>query len=259
MNLLSLRHSLKSLPLLVAVAFALLVPAVLMLVSPQPAGAASSPLVSIATDDEYPDWCDEEQWTDWVEDDCDYVEDPPPPPPPPPPPAPPADDPGDDFNQSPGDDWDPGWNPPDDPRWPKTPGGAVARLASDDRTAIAPKRAPRIVKDLIHAANRITRKPYKWGGGHARLTDRGYDCSGATSFVLRSVGLVNGSMVSGGYKAWGVKGAGRWVNVYANNGHVFMVIAGLRFDTSGAGESGPRWRTEARFTKGFKLRHPRKL
>jgi hypothetical protein len=132
----------------------------------------------------------------------------------------------------------------------------VARIASDGRTAIAPKRAPRLIKDMIHAANRITRKPYKWGGGHARLTDNGYDCSGSTSYVLRSVGLVNGSMVSGGFKSWGLKGAGRWVNVYANNGHVFMVIAGLRFDTSGAGESGPRWRAETRWSKGFKLRHP---
>lgn len=237
-------------------AAALALCALVALSAAAPAAAATGPLVSIATDGEYPDWCDDDEWTEQVEDDCDYVAEPPPPPPPPPPPA---DNPGDDFNESPGDDWDPGWTPPDDPRWPKTPNGAVARIASNGRTAIAPKRAPRIVKDMIHAANRITKKPYKWGGGHARLTDSGYDCSGATSYVLRSVGLVNGSMVSGGYKAWGVKGAGRWVNVYANNGHVFMVIAGLRFDTSGQGESGPRWRTEARYVRGFKLRHPRKL
>lgn len=218
----------------------------------QIATASAGPPVKVATDDAYPDWCDDAGWTETVDDDCDYVEDPPPV-------TPPPADPGDGTTEDPGDGWDPGWAPPDDPRWPKTPNGAVAKLASDGRTAIAPKRAPRIVKDMIHAANRITRKPYKWGGGHARLTDTGYDCSGATSYVLRSVGLVNGSMVSGGYKAWGVKGAGRWVNVYANNGHVFMVVAGLRFDTSGQGESGPRWRTEARFVKGFKLRHPRHL
>lgn len=208
-----------------------------------------------ALDVYYPDWCDD--FNEELYDDCpDPDEDPPvepdppqypPPVPPPPVPAPPPVDPPD----------EPDWpEHPQIPIWPPTPNGQVARIGTDGRTAIAPARAPRLVKDLIHAANRITRKPYKWGGGHAKLTDSGYDCSGSTSYVLRSVGLVNGSMVSGGFKSWGRKGAGRWVNVYANNGHVFMVIAGLRFDTSGSGESGPRWRAEARWNKGFKLRHP---
>lgn len=221
-----------------------------------PAAGASGldgSLIAAAADESYPDWCDDEN--DDPADDCPDEEEPPPPPaPPPPPPPPPPPLPDDDGDGIPDDFEQPLL--PEPPLWPPTPNGAVARIAEDGRTAIAPKRAPRLVKNLVHAANRITRKPYKWGGGHARLRDSGYDCSGATSYVLRSVGMVNGSMVSGGYKQWGLKGAGRWVNVYANNGHVFMVIAGLRFDTSGAGEHGPRWREEPRGSRGFKLRHP---
>ncbi|MFY9488507.1 MAG: hypothetical protein WAP35_07430 [Solirubrobacterales bacterium] len=244
---------------------------VFALVSASPANAAfdlqAAYAVSAAEDEQYPDWCDDydEDW--W--NDCPVAEDQPeedspeedywPEDPPPAPPAPPAPEP--DWDQP---DWDqpdrdgPGWEPPQ-PNWPPTPTGAVARIAENGRTAIAPRRAPRIVKDMIQAANRITRKPYKWGGGHGQLTDSGYDCSGATSYVLRAVGLMNGSMVSGSFKRWGVNGSGKWVNVYANNGHVFIVIAGLRFDTSGQGQHGPRWRSEPRGSRGFKLRHPRKL
>jgi len=140
--------------------------------------------------------------------------------------------------------------------WPAPPNGAIAKIRANGRTAVAPKSAPPPVKAMVKAANRITRKPYKWGGGHVRWSDSGYDCSGAVSYVLHAAGLVDGPYVSGGLAKWGLGGRGRWVHVYANSGHVFMVIAGLRFDTSGAGESGPRWRAEPRFTKGFKLRHP---
>lgn len=218
---------------------------------------ASVPMQAAQYDQYYPDWCD--NTNDDPADDCpDPGQDPQPVPVQPPPPPQPAPT---DPTQAPGNDGsDPDWpdwpGRPQPPAWPETPNGEVARIAADGRTAIAPRRSPRLVKNLIHAANRITRKPYKWGGGHARLTDSGYDCSGATSYVLRAAAMVNGSMVSGGYEKWGLKGAGRWVNVYANSGHVFMVIAGLRFDTSGAGESGPRWRSDSRWTKGFKLRHP---
>ncbi|MGH2906996.1 MAG: hypothetical protein ACRDKI_09565 [Solirubrobacterales bacterium] len=140
--------------------------------------------------------------------------------------------------------------------WPAPPRGAVAKLRANGRTAVAPKSAPPPVKKMIKAANSITRKPYKWGGGHGTWHDRGYDCSGSVSYVLHSTGLLDWSLVSGDLAKWGLKGQGRWVQIYANSGHVFMVIAGLRFDTSGAGESGPRWRVEPRFTKSFKLRHP---
>jgi cell wall-associated NlpC family hydrolase len=140
--------------------------------------------------------------------------------------------------------------------WPAPPKGAVAKLRANNRTAVAPKSAPPPVKAMIKAANSLTRKPYVWGGGHGKWYDRGYDCSGSTSFVLRAGGQLSWPMVSGDLAKWGKTGRGRWVQIYANNGHVFMVIAGLRFDTSGAGESGPRWRAEGRMVKGFRLRHP---
>lgn len=167
----------------------------------------------------------------------------------------------DDFYTSPGDTPPEEWVPPADPSepttiWPAPPRGAVAKLRANGRTAVAPKSAPAPVKRMIKAANSLTRKPYKWGGGHTAWKSSGYDCSGAVSFVLNAGGLLDVPMVSGGLAKWGKSGKGRWVQVYAHKNHVFMVIAGLRFDTSGMGERGPRWRTEARGTKGFRLRHP---
>lgn len=144
-------------------------------------------------------------------------------------------------------------------QWPAPPKGAYARLRPNGRTAIAPKSAPKPIKQMIKAANSITKKRYKWGGGHGRWYDSGYDCSGATSFVLRAGGYLSYPLTSGGFAKWGSKGAGNWVRIYANKNHVFMVIAGLRFDTSSygaGGGSGPRWRGTVRPTKGFKLRHP---
>lgn len=151
--------------------------------------------------------------------------------------------------------------PPGDWVWPAPPGGKYAKIRANGRTAVAPKSAPRRVKLMVRAANSLTKKPYVWGGGHGRWHDRGYDCSGATSFVLRAGGFVSWPMVSGQLARWGAGGPGRWVQVYAHGTHVFMVIAGLRFDTSpwGSGENGPRWRSTVRATKGFALRHPVRL
>ena len=123
--------------------------------------------------------------------------------------------------------------------------------------AYAPSKAPNAVKRVIWAANKIRHKPYVWGGGHARYwKDRGYDCSGSVSYALHGGGLLDYPMVSGSFARWGDKGDGRWITIYANKTHVFMVVAGLRFDTSGAGESGPRWRPEPRSAHGFHVRHP---
>ncbi|MBJ7332606.1 MAG: hypothetical protein JHC95_22110 [Solirubrobacteraceae bacterium] len=168
-----------------------------------------------------------------------------------------------DWNQTPdagptGPTGPPVWTPPT-VKWPAPPKGAYAKLRANGRTAVAPKGAPKPIRAMIRAANSITGKPYKWGGGHRRWYDRGYDCSGATSFVLRAGGYVNYPMVSGDLAKWGAKGAGNWVRIYANRTHVFMVIAGLRFDTSSygaGGGKGPRWRGTVRPTGGFKLRHP---
>ena len=123
--------------------------------------------------------------------------------------------------------------------------------------AIAPRNAPPTVKRAIAAANNIQGLPYKWGGGHAILNDSGYDCSGAVSYVLRNAGLMADQMPSRGFLKYGKRGHGKWITVYARNGHVFLVIAGLRFDTMGQHrQDGPRWRPESRSTKGHVIRHP---
>lgn len=142
--------------------------------------------------------------------------------------------------------------------WPAPPGGRYARLRSNGRTAYWAKGTPPRIKKMIRAANSITKKPYVWGGGHGRWYDRGYDCSGAVSFVLRAGGFVSWPMVSGQYANWGSNGPGRWLRIYAHKDHVFMVIAGLRFDTTPwyPGEKGPRWRNTVRGTGNFALRHP---
>lgn len=123
--------------------------------------------------------------------------------------------------------------------------------------AYAPRNAPTAVKRAIAAGNRLQGKPYKWGGGHAKTTDSGYDCSGTVSYVLRAAGLLKGSMPSKGYFTYGKKGEGRWITLYVRNGHVFMTIAGLRLDTGGPGNRiGPRWKPETRQGSGHYLRHP---
>jgi len=123
--------------------------------------------------------------------------------------------------------------------------------------AYAPKSAPLAVKRAIAAGNRLQGKPYKWGGGHARENDSGYDCSGTVSYVLREAGLMRGSMPSSGYFSYGKKGKGKWITVYTRKGHVFMTIAGLRLDTGwGSDRSGPRWHTRTRPGSGHVMRHP---
>jgi len=132
---------------------------------------------------------------------------------------------------------------------------ARARLSGG--RAIAPRGAPRAVRAVIAAGNRIATKPYIWGGGHGRWWDRGYDCSGSVSFALHGGGLLGTTLTSGGLMGWGYRGPGRWITVYTNRTHVFMVVAGLRFDTSGASPS--RWQGWMRSSSGFAIRHPRGL
>jgi cell wall-associated NlpC family hydrolase len=140
------------------------------------------------------------------------------------------------------------------PAAPIAPAGQAA-LSSDGRTAVAPPDAPARVQRAIDAANGITSKPYRYGGGHGRFRDAGYDCSGAVSYVLHGAGLLRRTRDSGGLMSWRRRGPGRWITVYSNRGHAYMVIAGLRFDTSGRGESGPRWRPEPRSTSRYVARH----
>jgi hypothetical protein len=127
-----------------------------------------------------------------------------------------------------------------------------------DGRAIPPPNAPASVKAAIAAANRIAHTPYVWGGGHLSWTSHGYDCSGAVGYALHGAGQLDTTMVSGQMKLWGLSGVGRWITVYANYHHVYMVIAGLRFDTRDdpPGVSGPRWHTEPVSPRNFVARHP---
>lgn len=134
-----------------------------------------------------------------------------------------------------------------------------ARLSRNGRTAIAPAGAPARVKRAIAYANRITRKPYRYGGGHASFRSSGYDCSGAVSYALRGARTIRRPMDSSELMSWGRSGKGKWITVYSNPGHAYVVIAGLRFDTSGRGEEGPRWRRESRSAAGYRARHWRGL
>ena len=131
-----------------------------------------------------------------------------------------------------------------------------AQLSPDGKVAIAPESAPPAVKKAIWAANRITNKPYRYGGGHRQFRDSGYDCSGAVSYALRGGKLVKRPLHSSAFLSWGERGPGQWITVYTNPGHAYVVIAGLRFDTSGPGERGPRWRKGARSSSSYSARHP---
>jgi cell wall-associated NlpC family hydrolase len=133
--------------------------------------------------------------------------------------------------------------------------GPRARVLPDG-SAVAPEDAPAPVQRIIQAGNAIAKFPYKWGGGHGAWRDNGYDCSGSVSFALAAAGLLQAPMTSGGFVDWGDPGPGDWVTIYANGGHIFMIVAGLRFDTSGRGRDGTRWQEAARGTGGFAVRHP---
>jgi hypothetical protein len=112
------------------------------------------------------------------------------------------------------------------------------------------------VQRAIAAANRINDLPYKWGGGHASWKlDKGYDCSGAVSYMLHAAKkrMLASPLPSGPLAKWGDAGEGEWITVYANSGHAYAVVAGLRWDTSGG--KGPRWHEDARSSSGFKARH----
>lgn len=121
--------------------------------------------------------------------------------------------------------------------------------------ALPPPDAPRRVVRAIKAGNKIRRKPYRYGGGHRRFKDRGYDCSGAVSYVLRGARMLKSPLDSGSLMRWGRRGKGQWITVYAHGGHAYVDVAGLRFDTSGTGGKGPRWQKNKRSKRGFKVRH----
>jgi len=129
-----------------------------------------------------------------------------------------------------------------------------------DGVAYAPATAPDAVKNAVWAANQIVGKPYVYGGGHGSFRSTGYDCSGTISYALHGGGLLDSPLDSSSFMSWGDGGPGSWITVYTNPGHAFVVIAGMRLDTSAAGDpsgaKGPRWRPVLRSTRGFHSRHP---
>lgn len=135
------------------------------------------------------------------------------------------------------------------------PSGGTAALTGDG-LAVAPLGAPPIVQAVIQAGNQIARLPYRYGGGHSTWVDTAYDCSASISFAFAAAGMISAPMVSGDLAQWGDPGPGRWITVYANGGHTFMFVAGLRFDTGGLSASGSRWQASTRGTAGFAVRHP---
>ena len=114
----------------------------------------------------------------------------------------------------------------------------------------------RAVRRVIRAANRIAFAPYRYGGGHATWNDTGYDCSGSVSYALHGAGLLSSALTSSGFMTWGAPGRGRWITIYANPGHVYMVVRGRRFDTSGQRATGSRWQPNDRSPAGYVVRHP---
>jgi cell wall-associated NlpC family hydrolase len=140
-------------------------------------------------------------------------------------------------------------------------------LSASDRTAtltpqglaIAPLDAPAQVQEVIDAGNEIAHLPYIWGGGHQTFIDTGYDCSGSLSFVLAAAGLLNQTETSGQLESYGDPGPGRWITIFANAGHTFAYIAGLRFDTVALAETGTRWSNrpaDESNLSSFVVRHP---
>jgi cell wall-associated NlpC family hydrolase len=109
---------------------------------------------------------------------------------------------------------------------------------------------------VIAAANAIAEADYRYGGGHRSFADSGYDCSGSISYALHGGGLLNSPLDSTGFMSYGEPGRGRHITIYANSGHAFMVVDGRRYDTSALGETGSRWTSTPRSSRGFVARHP---
>ena len=145
---------------------------------------------------------------------------------------------------------------PPPPPPPQTVVPGAAGQVGADGFAVAPQSAPPAVQSVVAAGNAIALTPYKWGGGHGSWTDTGYDCSGSVSYALHGGSLLNSPLVSGAFAAWGERGPGQWITIYCSPGHVFLEVAGSRFDTSGARTTGSRWQNQLRGHKGFVARHP---
>ncbi len=136
--------------------------------------------------------------------------------------------------------------------------GTTARFV--DGLAAAPEGAPAAIQEIIWAGNEVIGLPYIYGGGHGSFISPGYDCSGTVSFALHGAALLASPEDSSEFEGWGASGDGRWVTIFANGGHAYMTVAGLRLDTSPAEDpsnlEGPRWRPLRQTNAGFVVRHP---
>ena len=141
---------------------------------------------------------------------------------------------------------------------PDIPAPAGHATLDGNGDAIPPSNAPLAVRAAIEAANQIDDLPYVWGGGHGSFSSSGYDCSGSVSFMLHGGGFLSSPLDSTGLEVWGESGGGNWITVFANSGHAWAYVAGLRWDTGGpGGGSGPRWSTVMRDdASSFVARHP---
>jgi hypothetical protein len=138
-------------------------------------------------------------------------------------------------------------------------GSTTQATLAPDGLAVAPVGAPAAVQAVIAAGNQIARLPYRYGGGHMTFQDTAYDCSGSISYVFAAAHLLDRTVVSGDLEHWADAGPGKWITVFANAGHTFMYVAGLRFDTVALAETGSRWSDRAADEpdlKTFSVRHP---
>jgi cell wall-associated NlpC family hydrolase len=135
----------------------------------------------------------------------------------------------------------------------------VQSRAEEGDTEVTSEAVPPEVQEIIDAADEIATKPYKYGGGHGRWRDSGYDCSGSVSYALHGAGLLDTPLDSTGFMSWGEAGKGKWVTIYANAGHAYLVVDGRRFDTSSSKRSGSRWSDTMRSARGYRVRHPEGL
>jgi hypothetical protein len=119
-----------------------------------------------------------------------------------------------------------------------------------------PAGAPTAVREIIAAGNAIAGLPYIWGGGHGSFQASGYDCSGSVSYVLAAAGLLSAPMVAADFMSYGAPGPGQWVTIYAAPGHVWLDVAGWRFDTVALAAGGTRWSQGGGEFAGFVARHP---
>jgi cell wall-associated NlpC family hydrolase len=139
------------------------------------------------------------------------------------------------------------------------PAGPERATVGPDGLAVPPASAPPEVAAIIEAGNAIARKPYKYGGGHGRWRDSGYDCSGSISYALHGAGLLDLALDSSAFARWGERGRGEWVTIRTNPGHAYMIVAGIRFDTSARRGGRSRWTERMRSPRGYVARHPEGL